>query len=424
MRIGIVGGGLSGISLRYFLRHKSEILEKENKIGGLCRTFEKNGFLYDIGGHILFSKDKDFTAFIKKVLGKNINYCRRNNKILFKDRYVKYPFENGLSELGKKDNYECLLGYIRNNYPAPKNFHEWIFHTFGEGIANKYMVPYNKKIWKFDLSRMGLGWVERVPKPPIEDVIKSAIGVVTEGYTHQLYFNYPKYGGIASLVKTLVKDEGSIHTRFNVTNIRKKNGSWVVSDGFEDKVYDKLVLTMPIGEAVGCLEKVPPRVKKAAAELKHNSVRIVLVGINNGSLSDKSAIYLPDNKALAHRLCYMSYFSKNNVPQGRSSLMAEISTRRGQKIYHASGVVLAEIVIKDLTRLGIIDRRDVVVTDVKDIEYAYIIYDRQYEQNIKIVKDYFGYIGIELLGRFAEFEYINMDEVIRRGMRLARRLNR
>ena len=32
---------------------------------------------------------------------------------------------------------------------------------------------------------MSLDWVEgRVPKPPLEDVIKAAVGVETEGYTY------------------------------------------------------------------------------------------------------------------------------------------------------------------------------------------------------------------------------------------------
>ncbi len=113
MRIGILGGGLSGITLQRFLDHQSEVLEKEDRVGGLCRTFEKNGFKYDIGGHILFSKNRDILDFFKTVLEGNINYCKRNNKVFFKSRYMKYPFENGLSALDRNDLYECLIGYLK-----------------------------------------------------------------------------------------------------------------------------------------------------------------------------------------------------------------------------------------------------------------------------------------------------------------------
>ncbi|MBK5093992.1 MAG: NAD(P)-binding protein, partial [Actinobacteria bacterium] len=189
--IGIIGGGLSGVTLQHFLEAESEILEKEEKPGGLCRTFQKNGFSYDIGGHILFSKDESLMDIVKDVLGNNANYCRRNNQILYKDRYVKYPFENGLGKLDKQDIYECLIGYLMNEYPEPCNFEEWIYHVFGSGIAEKYLVPYNEKIWKVPLEEMGLDWVERVPRPPLEDIVKSALDMETRGYVHQLYFYYP-----------------------------------------------------------------------------------------------------------------------------------------------------------------------------------------------------------------------------------------
>jgi protoporphyrinogen oxidase len=424
MRIGILGGGLSGISLQRFLRHDSEVLEKEDVPGGLCRTFNKDGFYYDIGGHILFSKDKKITDFVKKVLGGNVNYCRRNNKILFKGRYVKYPFENGLGSLARQDNYECLIDYLGNEYPRPVNFKEWIYYIFGKSIAEKYLIPYNRKVWKTPLEEMSFDWAKRIPKPPVEDILKSALGIETEGHLHQLYFHYPRKGGIAAFIKALIKERASIIPGFEVKKIRKEKRTWVVSDGKEEKKYDKLVLTIPLKEALRCFDKAPTPVLNAARALRHNSVRVVLVGVNNKSLFDKSAIYLADKNILAHRICYMGYFSKNMVPGGCSSLIAEITTYRRQPLYNASDSELIEKVIKDLSKAGIINRRDIVTTDVKNIEYAYVVHDLNRQKNAKIIKDFFASLDIELLGRFAEFEYINMDEAIKKSMKMAKKLNR
>jgi len=118
MNIGIIGGGLSGISLQYYLKHPSIILEKNNNIGGLCRTFEKQGFYYDIGGHALFSKDKQIMNTINTVLSDNFHFCKRINKILFKNKYVKYPFENELSTLNKEDTFDCLFNFIENEFKS------------------------------------------------------------------------------------------------------------------------------------------------------------------------------------------------------------------------------------------------------------------------------------------------------------------
>lgn len=423
MRIGIIGGGLSGICLQRFLRQNSEVLEKEDSPGGLCRTFHKDGFSYDIGGHILFSKDKRIMKFIEVVLAKNITYCRRNNKVLFKGKYIKYPFENGLGMLEKDDIYDCLVGYLKNNYPKPKNFKEWIYYTFGSGIAEKYLIPYNRKIWKIPLQKLGVEWVERIPAPAVEDIIKSAIGIETEGYLHQLYFSYPLHGGIEALIKGLIKNGSSIITGFNVRKIQKKRNAWYVSDGKNKKQYDRLILTMPVDKAIKCLDRVPSKVIRAAGNLRHNTVRIILIGLKNRSLMDKSAIYLPEDSSLAHRVCFMGYFSKNMVPKDCSSLVAEISTHKGHALYNVSDSILVQMVIDSLCKTGLIKKNEITTTDIKNIEYAYVVHDLNHLKNMEILRKFFVSIGIKLLGRFGEFEYINMDAVIARSLNLAEQLN-
>ncbi|NLW36784.1 MAG: NAD(P)-binding protein [Syntrophorhabdus aromaticivorans] len=423
MRIGILGGGLSGLGLQRFLKHESEVLEKQERVGGLCRTLYKDGFYYDIGGHILFSKDDRITAFTRDILGENINNCRRNNKILYKGRYVKYPFENGLGMLDKEDIFECLLGYLNNGHSDPCNFEEWILHTFGDGISEKYLIPYNRKIWKAPLKEMGMEWVERIPKPPLEDVIKSAVGIETEGYTHQLFFDYPSYGGIEALVKAIIEKDAEITTGYEVKKISRKGRGYIVSDGTTEKEYDRIVLTIPIKEAIQCIADVPENVLRAAAALRHNSVRIVLVGVNNESLLDKTAVYIPDPSVAAHRICYMGSFSRSNVPVGKSSLVAEISTYKGHEFHEMSDASLMEIVASDLDRLGVIRKNEITAADITNIEYGYIVYDLKCTANLDKVKGYLSSMGIEMLGRFGEFDYINMDEVIRRSMSMAKRLN-
>ncbi len=184
MTIGIIGGGISGLAAAYFLEHDYEILERDPQCGGLCTTYEKNGFLYDIGGHIMFSTNKEILDFEVSLLGDNIQKRRRSNKIWYKGRFVKYPFENGLHALDKEEIFECLRDYLQNNNPKPNNLKEWFYYTFGNSLANKYLIPYNEKIWKTDPASMSLEWVERIPKPPTEDVIKSEIGIETEGFNH------------------------------------------------------------------------------------------------------------------------------------------------------------------------------------------------------------------------------------------------
>ena len=140
-------------------------------------------------------------------LGKNLHQQRRNNQIWYQDRFVKYPFENGLAALKKQDVYECLMGFLeREAGKNPHNLEDWCRFRFGEGIAGKYLLPYNDKIWKRAAKDISVHWVERIPSPPTEDIVKSAVGIETEGYTHQLNFFYPTRGGIEALIRSLAKD--------------------------------------------------------------------------------------------------------------------------------------------------------------------------------------------------------------------------
>jgi protoporphyrinogen oxidase len=60
MKVGICGGGVAGVSLARFLdrRHQITILEAEPDAGGLARSFPFRGFSYDVGPHIIFSRNQ------------------------------------------------------------------------------------------------------------------------------------------------------------------------------------------------------------------------------------------------------------------------------------------------------------------------------------------------------------------------------
>ena len=166
---------------------------------------------------------------------------------------------------------------------------EWFYYTFGKGIAEKYLIPYNEKIWKFPLEEMSTVWVERIPQPPVKDIIKSSLGIPTEGYTHQLYFYYPKFGGIQSLAKAFegpIKDK--IITNFEVKEVRKEDEKWIVSNGKEEFSFDKIISTIPLQELIKALGDAPREVVEAVENLKFNSLITVGIGIDRSKLNDFS----------------------------------------------------------------------------------------------------------------------------------------
>ena len=341
----------------------------------------------------------------------------------YKDRYIKYPFENDLGSLEKQDCYDCLIDYLKNDSPEPTNLEEWAYSTFGRSIADKYLIPYNRKIWKTEPRDMGLEWVGRMPKPPMEDVVKSALGIETEGYTHQLHFRYPLDGGFEALPRAMIRDASRVHCGSPVHSIRKEGDGWAVLAGRTGWRFDHLVITIPVHEAIRCLVNVPVMVLEAVDQLRYNAIRVSLVAVNNESLMDKSAVYIPDPAVLPHRVCFMGFFSPNMVRPGTSSLVAETTVRSGDQTDRLSDDDFLDRLIGDLDRVGILRSEDVLVRDTRRFEYAYPVYDQAHGKNTRIVREYFSSLGIDLLGRFAEFDYINSDECIRRALVLAEKLN-
>ncbi len=429
--IGILGGGLSGLVLASRLKD-AEVLEADDRPGGLCRSLTAEGFTFDPhGSHILFSRNAEAMAFYERLLGANACRRRRNTKVFYKGRYVKYPFENGLSELPAEDNLACLLGYVQayvaratGSAPKPTNFREWMYYRFGKGITEAYLLPYNEKIWKTPAEEMGIEWVEgRVPDPPLEDVLKSSLGITTEGYTHQLHFLYPREGGVESLIRGLLPHVPKVVPRFRVTSVRRKGDAWLVGDGHAIREYDALVSTIPIPELAASLEDAPADVRKAGKSLVHRSLVTVMVGIRRPDLNDFSWVYFPTPEdGRFNRISFPSNFSDRVAPAGTSSAMAEITCDAGDAVWSSPDDALVEHVVERADHLGVFRRSEMILARVARTRYAYVVFDRDHRRNLDAVEAYARKTGLHLLGRFGQFDYINTDQVILRALGLAKEL--
>lgn len=424
------------MTLARYLKDNSIILEKLPETGGLCRTMIDEGFTFDLGGsHIIFSKDKEILDFMVSILGDNIVKNRRNTKILFKKRLVKYPFENGLSGLPLKDNLECIFSFIINLVrrklglvKEPKNFKECLYALYGIGITEKYLLPYNEKIWNTKAEEMNCEWVkDRLPMPKLIDLIKASLGIGSEGYVHQLFFYYPLTGGIHSLVKSVETGVNSkIIKEYEVKSVRKLKNGFEVSDGKKTMKFSTLVSTIPLPDLIQVIkDPVPANVRKASESLRFNSLITVLIGLDAPKLNDISWMYVPGkDDGEFNRVSFPFNLSSETTPEGKTSVLAEITCQLGDEVWSMKDKNLIEHVIEKLDKNQIIDKKTVCYSKVYRSKYAYIIYDINHFKNKYIVKKFVEDYGIYLCGRFSEFEYYNMDKCIRTAMDKAKILNK
>lgn len=425
----ILGGGIAGLSLAHFLNRKTTILEAQTEAGGLCRSFYVHGVHYDVGPHILFSKNKETLDFVTGLIP--TNQIRRSNQIYYNGRFIKYPFENFLAQLENPEEIQyCLNTFLNNPYRAMRadNMLAFFLKTFGEGITRIYLQPYNEKIWKFDPSMMDTQMVERIPQPPNQQIIDSCAGKFSEGYLHQLYFHYPKEGGVMTLCNALKKkicEKSKIVVNARINKIEKEMGFWNIKtlqgDAFQ---AEELVNCMPLHELIPSLENVPDAVQKATADLKYNSIHIVIVNVKKDTIGDHFSLMFPQRDIIFHRLNRLNFLGESYcLKDGSATFLAEVTFRKGTKHGGLTAEQTGKQVIGDMAKLGFIDKRDVQFTEVHTEKYAYVIDDLDSKKNKERVLSYLQSIGIESVGRFAEFQYLNSDQVIDRTRVLAQRLN-
>lgn len=425
--IVIIGGGIAGLSLGSFIKSDTMIIEKQNKVGGLSRSYNLNGIDYDIGPHIIFSKNKTVLDLHTSLI--ETNKIKRSNQIVYKGRYIKYPFENDLGSLPENDKNFCLQEFLNNPYENYKanNMLQFFLKTFGEGITHTYLQPYNQKIWKFDPSCLDMQMVERIPKPPKEDVIASANGIETEGYTHQLYFHYPKFGGFQTLVNEYAKrstETGKILTGINILSIKKSEDTWIINTDSGIINAKKIINCIPLHELFKILE-APSEVLDALNGLLFNSIHIVTMHLKKDHIGDHFALYIPEKDVIFHRLSKLDFLGDQyKRANGESTLMAEVTFRPNSYLDSLSVNDIQEKVISDLVGLNFIEKNDVVAIETRTEKYAYVIYDLDHRKNVDIVLNYLKSIGIESVGRFAEFEYLNSDAVVERSLSLADKINK
>jgi protoporphyrinogen oxidase len=425
LKIALLGAGVSALSLARTLVERGfpladlTLLEAAPIAGGLCRSKTVEGFTYDVaGGHILFSKDRSVLQWMMAEAGGEESFVRRerHTKIRFGNRFVHYPFENGLGDLPEQPKFECLKGYVeawhlrgKHGTGAPSDFLRWIHWRFGEGIARHFMEPYNEKIWKRPLGELSSDWVAgRVPDAPIDDVLRAAIGQRTEGYTHQASFYYPRRGGFQAITDGMAARLGArVRLATPVQDlVRTPDGGWRVNG----EPFDLVVSTLPLNDLPDLVPAMPAAAAAAMRGLAFNSIVTVLVALDRPAHPDLSWIYLPHHEqGPVNRVTYMSNYSPELAPEGKTSFLLEVTLRSEAE---APGAELEREALAGLEAAGLLRREEVLFTDRSTCRHAYIVYDHDLAARRAAALAWCRDNGIVPLGRFGRYDYFNSDQCV------------
>lgn len=431
-KIVIIGAGPTGLGAAYRLQELGyknwEIYEKNSFVGGLSSSFKDDaGFTWDIGGHIFFSNYPYFNNLFKKILSREYLSHDRKSYIRLFDRWIPYPFQNNLRYLPKEKLIECLVGLMEVGrcQKSPGNFREWILATFGPGISEQFMFPYNRMVWATPLNKMSADWIsQRVSVINIRKVLDDVLSAKdSANWGPNNKFLYPLHGGTGGFFKALTPFIAEkLHLNKAVSRIDLVKKMVVFRDGSESG-YDYLITTAPLdifSKMTGAEKLI-----RATSLLKSTGVLVVGVGIHKKNVSDKCWMYFPNNVSPFYRVTYLSSYSPCNKPEGDFySLMCETSYSPYKR---ENRETIIKRTIDGLVAEGLLSEKDrsaVVSTFLIAAKYSYPVPTLGRDGALKRIHPFLESRGVFSRGRFGAWRYEigNMDHSLMQGVEVVNRL--
>ena len=161
----VIGAGPAGLAFAHRYGGGAVVLESLPEVGGLSRSIEIGDGVFDIGGHSFHTPHREVRDLVTTVMGDALSEQQRDARVWFGGELIPYPFQHHFERLGDRRVVDACRGHRADPaaVAASRDFEEWILRRFGDGVAEHFMLPYNRKLWARDLKVMSCEWVvERV----------------------------------------------------------------------------------------------------------------------------------------------------------------------------------------------------------------------------------------------------------------------
>lgn len=414
----IIGAGISGLTFANYCGDDYLIIEKENEVGGYCRTIKKGEFVWDYAGHFFHFKTEEFkNKFLNQMPKDDIVYKEKCTKIVHNNAFIDFPFQTNIHQLDKEEFIDCLYDlFNKEEKDTYDNFLDMLYGKFGKSIVDKFLKPYNEKLYAVDLKELDVNAMGRFfPYANKEEIINNMKNKTVNSYNSS--FLYPKNGAgsfIEILYNSLDKDKVLLNTCMKSIDINSKK---VILDDGKEITYEYLINTMPLNNFLAMIDDYRDIVK----EMSYNKVLVFNLGFNKESKLCKDEHWL----YIASKDCnfYRCGFYNNILGTRNLSMYIEIGYNKDEEISSREIDRQLKLTLENLEKIGIIDK------DTKLIEHVALIMDPAYvhintETNCKLdkVKEELNKKNIYTIGRYGAWIYNSMEDSMLKAKELAEKL--
>ncbi len=410
----IVGAGVTGLAFADWLRDDDYwVVEAQDEIGGYCRTVERDGFVWDYSGHFFHFRDPGIEQYLlRRMDGERVLRVERDSRIWYGGRFIDFPFQRHIRQLPEAEYAECVEGLKSRPEEKGSNFKEMLVARYGRGIAQKFLVPYNEKLYATNLARLDADAMGRFfPHVSAEQILKGSDEARPQGYNAT--FTYPERGA-QQYVRALAK---------GVRSERISVGEPVVEIDVERRVakttkrvlhYDALVSSMPL----------PALLQVTGAHhdptvFSHNKVLVFNLGFDQKGPQGVHWIYYPQRELVFYRVG----FYDNIFAAPRMSLYVEVALGGHAALTEDARGSMKARVLADLQTCGVLTEQSLVASHDVLLDPAYVHITAASTAEAARQRALLQDRDVHSIGRYGAWTYCSIEDNIVEARALAERLD-
>ena len=427
----IIGAGPAGLSAAYELsKHglSSVVIEKSSVVGGIARTAEYKGYLFDIGGHRFFTKVSLVEKMWREVLGDELITRKRLSRIYYKSRFFHYPLEpwDALAGLGLAEAVRCCLSYLKAQAaPASPedNLETWVINRFGRRLYEIFFKTYTEKVWGMPCHEIGAEWAaQRIRGLSLKSLVWNALRPQRHSDKQKLIktlihqFEYPRRGPgmMWQRFREFVEERGSrVIFESPVEKIEWEPGRVkAIQAGGKRYAGEHFISSMPIRELIQCLDPAPPDYLQAVAgDFHYRDFLTVALIVKGKELFPDNWIYIHEPGVNVGRIQNFKNWSPEMVPDANYTCLGlEYFCFEGDGQWKAPDADLIELGTREVARLGLVEKAAVTDGTVVRMPKAYPVYDCTYNRGLAAVRRFLKTVpNLQLVGRNGMHHYNNQD---------------
>ncbi len=411
----IVGAGVSGLSLAAFLAEPDYlVLEADTQIGGYCKTVVRDGFTWDYSGHFFHFKNPDIEAWLRaRMPGQDVRTIEKKTFIHYAGRMIDFPFQKNIHQLPQDEFIDCLYDlYFAAQAPAAgadDNFKAMLYARFGRSIAEKFLIPYNEKLYACDLATLDRDAMGRFfPHADLTDIIRNMR--VADNASYNATFTYPQGGAIQyvnALASEVARERIALDEPLVAIDLTRR----IARTPRREIHFERLISSVPFPRLVGMTG-----LTHDLAAFDWNKVLVFNLGFDRKGARDVHWVYYPDPSLSFYRIGYYD----NIFASDRLSLYVELGYRRDAQI---DANAMRARVLDDLRRVGVIDDHRLVAEHSVVMDPAYVHITRRSQAEHRRLSRVLQANGVYSMGRYGGWTYCSIEDNILEARALANDFN-